>query len=87
MSDCKKVGLIALEKGVTRTYRFFCHPALRRDVAHLFRRDEEGQAGEPAAEANSRAGTLRHSSFPRSVVEEGGLPTGHSLQNQRSAQS
>ena len=27
MSDCKKVGLIALEKGVTRTYRFFCHPA------------------------------------------------------------
>ena len=27
MSDCKKVGLIALEKGGTRTYRFFCHPA------------------------------------------------------------
>ena len=26
MSDSKKVGLIALEKGVTRTYRFFCHP-------------------------------------------------------------
>jgi len=23
----KKVGLIALEKRVPRTYRFFCHPA------------------------------------------------------------
>ena len=29
MSDSKKVGLIALEKGVARTYKFFCHPGER----------------------------------------------------------
>jgi len=28
----KKVGLIALEKSVPRTYRIFCHPAHYNDI-------------------------------------------------------
>ena len=27
LREISKVGLIALEKGVPRTYRIFCHPA------------------------------------------------------------